>query len=120
MDDDSGVRKVLESMLKRLGYEVELAEDGEEAVKLYIERMTRGRPFDAVVMDLTIPGGMGGREAVQKMLEIDPKVKAIVSSGYSNEQILSDFRKYGFSGIMAKPYRLDELRAVMDQVLSGS
>ncbi len=120
MDDDPGVRQVLEGMLTRLGYEVELAGDGEEAVKLYIERMARGRPFDAVVLDLTIPGGMGGREAVQKLLEIDPKVKAIVSSGYSNEQVLSDFRKYGFSGIIAKPYRLEELRAVMDQVLSGS
>ncbi|MCE5272187.1 PAS domain S-box protein [bacterium] len=117
MDDEAAVRKVLQGMLEKLGYRVEQAADGDAAVELFIQRLAQGKPFDAVIMDLTIPGGMGGREAVQKLLEIDPQVKAIVSSGYSNEQVLSDFRKYGFSGIMTKPYRLEELKAVMNRVL---
>jgi len=118
MDDEAAVRKVLQGMLEKLGYRVEQATDGAAAVELFIQRLAQGKPFDAVIMDLTIPGGMGGREAVQKLLEIDPQVKAIVSSGYSNEQVLSDFRKYGFSGIMTKPYRLEELKAVMNRVLN--
>jgi DNA-binding NarL/FixJ family response regulator len=76
-----------------------------------------GQPFDVVIMDLTIPGGMGGKEAIKKLLEIDPKVKAIVSSGYSTDPVMADFRSYGFSGVAVKPYNIEELSEILDKVI---
>ena len=80
--------------------------------------MTSKKPFDIVIMDLTIPDGMGGAEAVQKLREIDPRVKAIVSSGYTNDPIIKDFKKYNFSGVIAKPFDVDELVRVIESVLA--
>jgi PAS domain S-box-containing protein len=117
MDDQSDVREIAGQLLKHLGYEVSSAKDGTEAVDLYRKAQEAGRPFDAVIMDLTIPGGMGGKEAIQKLLEIDPKVKAIVSSGYSTDPIMADFRKFGFSGVVSKPYEVEDLSAVLLEVL---
>ena len=121
MDDEDVVRTVASRMLQHIGYkEVECAKDGAAAIKLYQKAMESGKPFTAVIMDLTIPGGMGGKEAIEKLLKIDPKVKAIVSSGYSSDPIMSEYREYGFSGVIAKPYTLDGLSRALHEVISSS
>ncbi|HHT9138360.1 MAG TPA: ATP-binding response regulator, partial [Candidatus Wunengus sp. YC60] len=117
MDDEAFVRDVAGRMLTKLGYEVDFARNGAEAIGLYKKLKDSGQPFDAVIIDLTIPGGMGGKETIQKLLEIDPDVKAIVSSGYSDDAIMSDYRKYKFSGVIAKPYRIEELSKTVHQVI---
>ena len=110
MDDKETVRNVAGQMLQHIGYkDVEFAVDGAEAIRLYKKAKESGNPFDVVILDLTIPGGMGGKEAIKKLLEIDPGVKAIVSSGYSSDPIMSEFKQYGFSGVIPKPYTIDEL-----------
>ena len=116
MDDEDAVRNVIIKMLTRLGYEAETAKDGEEAIKLYRQASETGKFYDAVICDLTIPGGMGGKETIEKLLAIDPKVKTIVSSGYSNDPILSEYQKYGFSGVLVKPMRLREVRDVLKEL----
>jgi CheY-like chemotaxis protein len=100
-----------------MGYEVYLAKDGTEAVHLYENALESSAPFDAVIMDLTVPGGVGGREAVQKLREIDPQVRTIVSSGYSNDPVMANYRKYGFDGVVAKPYNADELSEALQKLL---
>jgi CheY-like chemotaxis protein len=109
MDDEEMVREAAATILEELGYEVEFAENGTEAVAKYGQEMRAGRPFDAVIMDLTIPAGMGGKEAVRRLLEMDPDARVIVSSGYSNDDIMSDFARFGFSAVIAKPYRISDL-----------
>ena len=91
---------------------------GSEAIELYNHNLETGHPFDVVLMDLTIPGGMGGGETIKKLLEIDPDVKAIVSSGYSNDPIMANFKEYGFRGCLAKPYKMQDLNQILQQVLS--
>ena len=118
MDDEESIRELISRILNHKGYEVEFAKDGAEAIELYKNAKESGHPFDAVIMDLTIPGGMGGKEAIKNLLEIDPKVKAIVSSGYSNDPIMTDYRKYGFRGVVAKPYRVAELSKAVDEVIN--
>jgi PAS domain S-box-containing protein len=120
MDDEEMVVKVAGKMLKHIGYEVEIAGDGVDALRLYQEARMKGRPFDAVIMDLTVPGGMGGREAISKLLEIDPDVKAIVSSGYSNDPVMANFRDYGFRGVVVKPFKIEELSNTLYNVLSNT
>jgi two-component system, cell cycle sensor histidine kinase and response regulator CckA len=88
-----------------------------EAVELYASAKLAGTPFQTVIMDLTIPGGMGGKETIEKLKEIDPDVKAIVSSGYSNDPVMANFEKYGFVAMMIKPYRMDDLKKVMQKVM---
>ena len=117
MDDDNLLLNVLGTMLETLGYKAEFALEGQQAVDKYAEAQQSGAPFDAVVMDLVIPGGMGGREAMERLLAIDPQVKVIVSSGYSNNSVMSDYKNYGFSGVIAKPYRATELSRLIQQVL---
>ncbi|MBI3600175.1 MAG: response regulator [Nitrospinae bacterium] len=116
MDDEEVVRDVAGKMLERIGYEVDFAKDGIEAIELYKKAMETKRPYNAVIMDLTIPGGMGGKEAIKRLKEIDPSVKAIVSSGYSNDDVMAEFREYGFSGVVAKPYSLKELGEIVEKV----
>ncbi len=106
MDDEAMVREVLGRMLSRLGYEVDFASDGSQAIEKFVRAQAEGRPFTAVILDLTVPGGMGGKDAIKELLKIDPQVKAIVSSGYSEDPIMADFKKYGFSEVIAKPYRV--------------
>lgn len=120
MDDEEIIRDVTRHILERLGYDVALARDGEEAIQMYRDAQRRGRPFDAVIMDLTVPGGMGGKEAIKRLRTIDPQVKAIVASGYSNDPIMANYRAYGFDGVVAKPYRIDELRRVLHRVLTAA
>jgi len=120
MDDEEAVRGVTGRILKYIGYEVAFAKNGAEAIELYKRARESGQPFEAVIMDLTIPGGIGGKEAIRKLLEIDPEVKAIVSSGYSNDPIMSEFKQYGFRGVMAKPYKIVELSETVDKVIRGN
>ncbi|MBI2485738.1 MAG: PAS domain S-box protein [Deltaproteobacteria bacterium] len=119
MDDEEIVRGVLLEMLSQIGYEVGCARDGSEAIDLYIKAKECDTPFDVIIMDLTIAGGMGGKEAIKKLLEIDPDVKAIVSSGYSNDPVMSDYMKYGFIGVVNKPYKIGELSKTVYQVING-
>jgi len=118
MDDEEAIGKLVNRILTHVGYKVEFARDGAEAIESYKKAKESGQPFDAVIMDLTIPGGMGGKEAIKELLEIDPKVRAIVSSGYFNDPIMTDFKRYGFSGAIAKPYRIAELGRVVDEVIN--
>jgi CheY-like chemotaxis protein len=117
MDDEEMVREVLGGMLSRLGYEADFASDGSQAIEKFVQAQEANQAFDAVILDLTIPGGMGGKEAIQGLLKIDPQVKAIVSSGYSDDPIMADFRKYGVSEVIAKPYRVSELSKILQRVI---
>lgn len=120
MDDDKDIREFLGEVLNILGYDAELAKDGEKAIELYKKAKESAQPFDAVIIDLTIRGGMGGKETIQKLINIDPEVKAIVSSGYSNDPIMSDFRKYGFSAVITKPYTIEELNEILNKIIMAS
>ncbi len=120
MDDDVKILNVASAIIEQIGYETETSLDGADAIKKYADALKSRHPFDAVIMDLTVPGGMGGREAVRKLREIDPAVKAIVSSGYSNDPVISDYKKFGFSGVVSKPYTIREMSAVIRAVVSGS
>ncbi|MGA2151923.1 MAG: ATP-binding protein [Geobacteraceae bacterium] len=117
MDDEEFIRNTAGEMLAAVGYTVGYANDGGEAIDLYIRARESGEPYDLIIMDLTIPGGMGGVETIQKLLEIAPDAKAIVSSGYANGPIMADFKEYGFKGVIAKPYRTDELCKVVQTVI---
>lgn len=119
MDDDEMVREFLEDALNELGYEVTSAADGKQAIEEYQESMKADRKIDVAIMDLTVPGGMGGREAMQRLKKIDPTAKALVSSGYSNDPIMAEYEKYGFSGVMEKPYNLETLSRRLHEVLSA-
>jgi two-component system cell cycle sensor histidine kinase/response regulator CckA len=119
MDDEEMVRKVARRMLERMGYEVALANDGLEAVELYAGALKSGQPFDAVIIDLVVQSGMGGREALQKLLQIDPGVRGIVSSGYSADPIMAAYRQHGFCGVITKPYRILDLQEVLHKVITG-
>jgi CheY-like chemotaxis protein len=118
MDDEEIIRKMLTNMLGMAGYTVEVSADGVEALEKYQQAREAGDPFNAVIMDLTVPGGMGGKEAVKKILEIDPKAVVIVSSGYATDPIMSDFKKYGFKAVIAKPYSVRQLRESLSSLLT--
>jgi len=113
MDDEEIIRELAVVMLEEIGYQVTTCGDGAEAIRLYTGAGESGTPFLAVIMDLTIPGGMGGKEAAKKILAIDPTACLIVSSGYSSDPIMSDYRSYGFTGAIAKPYRITELEQLL-------
>jgi PAS domain S-box-containing protein len=120
MDDEAMVRDVAGKVLTRLGYDVAYACDGAEAIAAYERALAEGRPFDAVIMDLTIPGGMGGKDAVKRLREIDPALKAIVSSGYSNDPVMAHYAEYGFNGVVSKPYTIKQLSDTIQKVLAGA
>jgi CheY-like chemotaxis protein len=118
MEDEETIRDVTGEMLSHFGYEVEFAKDGLEAIALYQRAREAGKPFDVIIMDLTIPGGMGGKEAVKRILEIDARARAVVASGYANDPIIADFRHYGFCERIAKPYKSEELHALLQQIMA--
>lgn len=119
VDDEKMVRDVTGNMLKLIGYESESAGDGVEAVEVYKKAKESQQSFNAIILDLTIPGTMGGAETIKKLIEIDPEVKAIVCSGYSNDPVMANFRQYGFSGFLVKPYRVEELNEILHKVMTG-
>jgi PAS domain S-box-containing protein len=120
MDDEEIIRTLTAEILEYLGYQVMACCDGAEAVKLYEAAWKSGDPFSAVIMDLTIPGGMGGKEAALQILTIDPQACLIVSSGYSNDPIMADYHTYGFSGAVAKPYTMSEFGQILIPLLAGN
>jgi PAS domain S-box-containing protein len=117
MDDEESIREAAGEVLQYLGYTVVTAKDGKEAVEQYTRGLQSGDPFDVVIMDLTIPGGMGGKEALQMLQEIDPDVKAVVSSGYSTSLVMADYQECGFCGVVTKPYSVEELSTMLNKVL---
>jgi DNA-binding NtrC family response regulator len=117
MDDEEDVLHATGVVLKYLGYEVEYTKDGGEAIALYKAMKEKGQPFSAVVLDLYVPAGMGARETIKKLLEIDPYIKAIIACGYSDDPIVSEFRNYGFSGAVAVPYDLESMKNILNKML---
>jgi two-component system, cell cycle sensor histidine kinase and response regulator CckA len=117
MDDEETVREIAGEMLRLIGYEVEFAADGLEAVKSWIRARRLGKPFTVVLMDLTVRGGMGGREAAGKLLELDPGVKVIAASGYATDPVMTDYQQYGFSGAVHKPFLIQELSGAFQAAL---
>lgn len=119
MDDELIIIKATGNMLIDMGYEVVLANNGDKAIELYKSAGESGKPFDVVVLDLTIVGGMGGKDTIKKLLEIDPEVKAIISSGYSNDPMMSEYKRYGFSDVVAKPYEVEDLHQSINRIIKG-
>ncbi len=115
MDDEDVIRSILSVMLLAFGYEAHLTADGREAIDSYVKAAEAGDPFDAVIIDLNIPGGMGGSETIRRLREADPNVKAIVSSGYK----LEDYKAHGFRAVLHKPYTIGELRNALNEVTFG-
>ena len=119
MDDEEILQELVAAMLGHLGYEVECAAHGAEALDRYEGALAERRPFSVVIVDLTVPGGMGGYETMKRLRTIDPYVKTIVSSGYSNDPIMAEYARHGFNGVIAKPYQMVELGKVLEQVIRG-
>jgi PAS domain S-box-containing protein len=120
MDDEEVVREVTGEMLRHLGYEVEFAEEGLTAIQAYFRAKELGNPFDTVLMDLTIPGGMGGKEAAERLLSLDPGAKLIVFSGYFSDPVMAEYAKHGFTAVIAKPFRIEQLGKIVDQVTGAA
>lgn len=117
MDDEELVGDITKQMLTHLGYNVSVVEEGREAVRLYREAFEKGKAYHVVIMDLNIPQGMGGKEAVKEVKQIDADARILVSSGYSNDPIMTEYQKYGFCGCIAKPFDLKELQNSIQSAL---
>lgn len=118
MDDQEIIRDLAQAILGNLGHEIFVAKDGTETIELCKSEIEKGKRFDVIIMDLTIPGGMGGKEAIVKIKEIDPGTKVIVSSGYFDNPVVSDYKRYGFDGFIVKPYKVKELIEVLQNVMA--
>jgi len=119
MDDEEVVREVASQMLEHLGYEIQLARDGREALEQYRRAKEDGAPFDAVLLDLTVRGGMGGKEAVKELLAMDPAARTIVMSGYSRDRAISHYEEFGFLSVIKKPFEMEDLGQVLHRVITG-
>ena len=117
MDDEAELRTVTGKMLKSIGCRVAYAKDGRTAIKLFREEKESGRAFDAVLLDLIIPGGGGGGEVIKSLIKIDPGIKAVLCSGYVTDPVVKNYRKYGFSGVLTKPFTSTELRVVLSELI---
>lgn len=120
MDDEATIRRVAGRLLERLGYRVDYAVDGAEALDLYRAARDAGQPYRVVILDLTVAAGMGGEECIKRLRDIDPHVRAIVSSGYSNDPVMAQYERFGFAGVVAKPYRLNELSAALQHAIGSA
>lgn len=120
MDDEEMVRDIASKMLDHFGYETVLAADGDEAIEKYKEAEKSGESIDLVIMDLTIPGGMGGKDAVKKLLDLNPDARVIVASGYANDPVMANCRAYGFMAAVKKPFQMSELAWVVEQNIQKS
>ena len=118
MDDDGMVRKIAMRMLRNVGFSADTVSDGEQAIQRYEEALKSSQPFDVVILDLTVPGGKGDKDAVKDILELDPEATVIVSSGYADDPVLANYAEYGFKGVVAKPYTMRQLEATLQQVLT--
>ena len=119
MDDEEMIRNLVVKILSRKGYQTIAAVDGAEAIKFYEESLKSSKPIDLVIMDLTIPGGMGGKEAVTELLKIDPQARVIISSGYANDPIMANYKEYGFMAAVNKPFQIKDLLAAINEALNG-
>ncbi|MFZ1896562.1 response regulator [Methanoregula sp.] len=117
MDDEDIILDVSREVLRFLGYDAVFAKEGASAVELYEREKEEGRPFDLVILDLSIPVGMGGRETMEKLRSYDPGVKAVVSSGYTTDPVMQDFARYGFSGKLTKPYRINDMKTMLEEMI---
>ena len=117
MDDEQIILDVTLEVLKFLGYGVMFARDGAAAIELYKNEKAAGVPFDLVILDLSVPDGMGGKEAIGLLKAFDPDVNAVVSTGFSNDPVVLDFASYGFSGKLTKPYKINDLKNVLEQLI---
>ena len=120
MDGEHTIRTVLCKLLRNLDYEVDSVEEDLEAIRSHKNANRSGIPFDAVILDLTIPGGIGGKATIEKLLEIDPEVKAIVSSGYANDPVMADHMKYDFKSVLAKPHEICDLNETLQKIITQS
>ncbi len=119
MDDDRFLQDVYKRLLERLGYSPVIVGEGSEALASYRQARQEGRPFAAVIMDLTIPGGMGGKEAIRHLLELDPQAVAIIASGYSRDPVMARFREFGFKDVIEKPFSNQRLSEALWRAVRG-
>ncbi len=119
MDDEEPIRMMTKALLERLGLEVTVTSDGDEAVREYATARAGGQPFDVVVFDLTVPGAMGGADAMREILKFDPAARGIVSSGYSGDPVMANFRAHGFRGSVPKPYRMADFSRTLREVMTN-
>jgi CheY-like chemotaxis protein len=117
MDDEEGILDLTSALLAHFGYRCSVARDGEEAIALYKQASAQNDPFAVVIMDLTISEGLGGRETIARLHEFDPFVKAVISSGYDMDPMVTDFRNYGFTGTLTKPYTAQDMSEIIKKVL---
>ncbi|WP_457570552.1 ATP-binding protein [Desulfovulcanus sp.] len=119
MDDEEEILEVMSDILDFLGHKADLARDGKEMLEKYREALSKKEPYDLVIMDLTIPGGMGGKEAIEELLKLDPQARTVVSSGYSQDLVMSEYKKYGFMGVLVKPYTINDLAQILTLIRAG-
>ena len=119
MDDEKSIVEISKLILEKLDYEIVTAKDGEEAIEKYIAAEESGEPFDVIILDLTVPGGLGGKETIERIQEQYPGAKAIVSSGYYDDPIMADYKDYGFSGVLPKPYKIRNLIKIISDVINS-
>ena len=117
MDDEKIIRDIAEQIIHNIGYDPILAQHGIEAIELFKRERQLGGRFEAVILDLTVKRGMGGRETLKKLIEIDPDIKAIITSGYTNDPVIAKYRDYGFLGAITKPYKANDLKELLEKVL---
>lgn len=118
MDDEVEVRNVVKEMISYLQFEVAVSRDGNEAIELYRRAIKDNKPFDVVILDLTVPGGLGGKETMEQLMEIDPDIKALVASGYATDPVMAEYRKFGFCGVIRKPFKINELSEILSEIKS--
>lgn len=117
MDDEQVILDVTNEVLKFLGYDVMFARDGTSAIEMFRQEKAKGSPFDLVILDLSIPEGMGGKETFEKIHASDPAAKIVISSGFTNDPMLTNYAAYGLSGVLAKPYRITEVKALLESMI---